>query len=256
MLDRLINVTTPEGPMDTFIAHPEGIGPFPAVVIFMDFWGFREELFDIVRRVATVGYYCIMPNFYHRQGKVRNAFYDDKGKMISFEALDEERARIALEPLNNLSNAMVLRDAKALLEFMHGGEPVRRGAIGSIGYCMGGRHVLCAAGQFPEFFRAGASLHGTNIILDREDSPHHHADKFRGEIYCGFAETDPYARPEIIRGMAEIMKGCPYVNYHYEIHKGADHGYALPDRDVFHKQGANRDWELIFAMFRRQLPPV
>jgi carboxymethylenebutenolidase len=176
--------------------------------------------------------------------------------MISFEALDEERARIALEPLNNLSNAMVLRDAKALLEFMHGGEPVRRGAIGSIGYCMGGRHVLCAAGQFPEFFRAGASLHGTNIILDREDSPHHHADKFRGEIYCGFAETDPYARPEIIRGMAEIMKGCPYVNYHYEIHKGADHGYALPDRDVFHKQGANRDWELIFAMFRRQLPPV
>ena len=55
--------------------------------------------------------------------------------------------------------------------------------------------------------------------------------------------------------MAEIMKGCPYVHYHYEVHKGADHGYALPDRDVFHKQGANRDWELIFAMFRRQLPP-
>jgi carboxymethylenebutenolidase len=177
--------------------------------------------------------------------------------MISFEALDEERAKIALEPLNKLSNDMVVRDVDALVKFMHeGDEPVRRGAIGSIGYCMGGRHVLCAAGHFPELFRAGASLHGTNIILDRHDSPHRLAKKFRGEIYCGFAETDPYARPEIIRGMAEIMNDCSYVHYHYEVHKGADHGYALPDRDVFHKPAANRDWELIFAMFRRQVPPV
>jgi carboxymethylenebutenolidase len=256
MRDRLIDVATPEGPMDTFISHPAGDGPFPAVVIFMDFWGFREELFDIVRRVATVGYYCIMPNFYHRQGKVRTAFYDDKGRMISMEALDDERQKIALEPLTKLSNAMVIRDTKALLDYMHGGEPVRRGAFGSIGYCMGGRHVLCAAGSFPEFFRAGASLHGTNLILDQEDSPHHLASKFRGELYCGFAETDPYARPELIRRLNEIMSHCPLVHYHHEVHQGADHGYALPDRDVFHKQGANRDWELIFAMFRRQLPPV
>lgn len=56
--------------------------------------------------------------------------------------------------------------------------------------------------------------------------------------------------------MNEIMKGCPYVHYFYEVHKGSGHGYALPDRDIFHKAGANRDWELIFAMFRRQLPPL
>jgi carboxymethylenebutenolidase len=40
------------------------------------------------------------------------------------------------------------------------------------------------------------------------------------------------------------------------IHKGAEHGYAVPDRDLFHKQGAERDWELIFAMFHRQIPPA
>jgi carboxymethylenebutenolidase len=257
MRDRMVDIAMPEGAMNTFICQPEGPGPFPAVVIYMDFWGFREELFDLVRRVASVGYYCIMPNFYYRQGKkVSHAFYDDKGRMISFETLDEERQKIALEPLSNLSNAMVVRDTQSLLDFMFSGEPVRRGAIGSMGYCMGGRHVLCVSGHFPEFFRAGASLHGTNLILDQHDSPHHLADKFRGELYCGFAETDPYARPEIIRQLSAIMAKCPLVDYRYEIHKGADHGYALPDRDVFHKQGANRDWELILAMFRRQLPPV
>ena len=37
--------------------------------------------------------------------------------------------------------------------------------------------------------------------------------------------------------------------------KGAEHGYALPDRDIFDKKAAERDWELIFAMFHRQIPP-
>jgi carboxymethylenebutenolidase len=43
------------------------------------------------------------------------------------------------------------------------------------------------------------------------------------------------------------------VRSSHVVHRGADHGYALPDRDVFDKQAANRDWEHIFAMFRRQL---
>jgi carboxymethylenebutenolidase len=33
------------------------------------------------------------------------------------------------------------------------------------------------------------------------------------------------------------------------------HGYALPNRDIFDARAAARDWELIFAMFHRQIPP-
>jgi len=47
--------------------------------------------------------------------------------------------------------------------------------------------------------------------------------------------------------------GVGHARYIKEVHRGAEHGYALPDRDVFDKQSANRDWEIIFAMFRRQL---
>jgi hypothetical protein len=48
--------------------------------------------------------------------------------------------------------------------------------------------------------------------------------------------------------------GLEGMRYKYETHNG-DHGHALPDRDVYDKQGANRDWEVIFAMFYRQLRP-
>jgi carboxymethylenebutenolidase len=252
MHDRTVAIPTPSGPMETFITHPEQDGPFPAVVIYMDFWGLREELFDIARRVGTVGYYCMVPDLYHRQGRVRNEWRDDKNQMISAHRLDPERYRQALAPLEKLSNAMVVEDTGALLQFLDGGEPVRPGGIGSIGYCMGGRHVLCVAGAYPDRFIAGASLHGTALISDRDDSPHRLAQRFRGELYCGFAELDPHAPPAMIQALGEILKDCAVV-YWPEFHPGAEHGYALPNRDIHDKRAANRDWELIFAMFRRRL---
>jgi dienelactone hydrolase len=60
------------------------------------------------------------------------------------------------------------------------------------------------------------------------------------------------SRTPIRQALSEAFAGCP-VDYYYEVHPGVEHGYALPDRDIHDKRAANRDWELIFAMFRRQL---
>jgi carboxymethylenebutenolidase len=149
---------------------------------------------------------------------------------------------------------MVVDDTGAILEFVRRGEPVRPGGVGTIGYCMGGRHVLCVAGQFPERMRASASLHGTYLMSDAPDSPHRLARNFRGEMYCGFAETDPYAPLSMVKELDELLRPLP-VDYRHAIHPGAQHGYALPNRDIFDARAAARDWELIFAMFHRQIPP-
>lgn len=251
MIERTLDLPTPSGPMETFIVHPQDRGPHPAVVLYMDVWGIREELRDIARRIATVGYYCVLPDFYHRQGKMRHAYYDAKGRMISLDLLDEVRRQIVLEPLSRLSDAMVIEDTATLLRFMDNGEPARPGAMGAVGYCMGGRHVFRVAAAFPERFRACASLHGSLIVTDAADSPHLTACQGTGEIYCGLAETDRHAQPEKVKA---LLNTTWKQTFHHELHKGADHGYALPDRDVYHKAAANRDWEVIFGMFRRQMP--
>ena len=254
MKERFVGIETPSGRMETFVTHPEHDGPFPAVIIYMDIWGVREELFEIARRVGTVGYYCMVPDFYYREGKVRHEFRDEQNRMISLHALDEERKQRVIAPGRRLSNQMVVDDTGAILEFRRRGEPVRPGGIGAIGFCMGGRHVLSVAGHYPEHVSAAASLHGTRLISDAADSPHLLAKQFRGELYCGFAETDPYAPLSMVRELEEVLRPCP-VTYRHEIHKGAVHGYALPNRDIFHPHAAARDWEMIFAMFHRQIPP-
>src|SRR6266481_5225945 len=181
MRERFLAIETPSGRMETFVTHPEQDGPFPPVIIYMDIWGLREELFEIARRVGTVGYYCMVPDLYYLQGKVRHEFRDAENRMISLHALDEARRQRVIAPGRRLSNQMVVDDTGAILDFLERGEPVRPGAVGSIGYCMGGRHVLCVAGHFPDRMTAGASLHGTTLISDAADSPHLLAKQLRGE---------------------------------------------------------------------------
>jgi hypothetical protein len=57
----------------------------------------------------------------------------------------------------------------------------------------------------------------------------------------------------MIKELGDLLNRCP-VAYRQEFHPGAENGYALPNRDIHDKRAANRDWELIFAMFRRQIP--
>ena len=92
-----------------------------AVVLYMDVWGIREELYDIARRIATVGYYCVVRDFYYRQGRVRHEFRDSNNRMIALAALPEaDRKRVGAPP-TKLSDSMVVADTGALPRFLDAG---------------------------------------------------------------------------------------------------------------------------------------
>lgn len=252
MIGKQVDIPTADGTMDGYAAHPDGGGRFALVVLFMDVWGLREELFAIARRVATHGYYCLVPNLFYRKGKVRYERRNADGKMVSFDklspALQEEIRGNGLA----LNRQTARTDIAAILDFCRT-EPVDDGAAGSVGFCMGGRIAFHAAQEFPQRFRANASLHGTLLVSDAADSPHRLAHLMRGEIYCGYGEHDRFATPEVRAALAQAFAGRDNIAYRFNLHAGADHGYALPDRDVHDHAATELDWREIFAMFERQL---
>ena len=253
MIEQKIGIQTKDGAMNTFVIHPEEGGPFAPIVLFMDIWGIREELREIARRIATVGYACLLPDFYYRQGPdVHTETYRPDGRMVSLHRMTEEEEAKVQEPRSKISGAMMMDDTSALLNYIDDHKAMRKGPVGSVGWCMGGWAVMAAAGNFPDRFQAGASLHGTRPISDKPDSPHLLVDRFKGELYCGFGELDHLTPPAMAEELGRLLEPCQ-VTYRSVMHQGIEHGYALPDRDIYDAQAAARDWGFIFAMWQRQL---
>jgi len=201
-----------------------------------------------------VGYAAVVPNFYYREGGITFNYRHTDGKTISLKALDKAEQDKILAYLSHLTDDRAVADTGAVLDFLRTDPAVRPGPAGSVGYCLGGRLVVRAAGAFPDAFRASASLHGTRLVTDAPNSPHRDAAKMKGEIYFGFGELDHYTPPDVIAGVRASFSDAA-VTYHERVHAQVDHGYAIPDRDVFDKAAAERDWEVIFAMYQRQLQP-
>ena len=238
--------------MDTFIARPAGNAAVPLVIVFMDIWGVRPQLFEIAKWIASRGYCAAVPNLYHRDGVKGFDFRNARGQSVSMEVASKEQQEAVRRHGAALTNEMVDADVGALLQFFKT-EPVSQGPVGSVGFCMGGRHAMFVAGTRPERMMATASLHGTQLVSDKPDSPHRFADRFRGEMYCAFAEHDPYVPPSVAVTLDGLLGNRTNLKYRSVTYAGARHGYAIPDRDVYDQAAAGKDWTEIFAMFSRAL---
>jgi len=87
--------------------------------------------------------------------------------------------------------------------------------------------VLCVAASYPDEFCATACFHGTRLVSDSPLSPHRLAERYRGEIYCGFGELDEHAPPQTAATLARAFAGRTNFTYRAIVHPGADHGYPL-----------------------------
>lgn len=244
MIDKEITIAAPDGGIDTFISHPERGAPFPIVLFYMDAPGIREELRDMARRLATSGYYVMLPNLYYR------AKVTELGPIPPED--DAPLRKRMYELMQSLSIAMVMRDTQALFEFAAMQQAASPGTAGAVGYCMSGRYAISAAVNFPDRVKAAASIYGTHLMTDQPDSPHRTARNTKSEIYIACAETDRWAPPEMIAPLRDALE-ADGVNAEVEIHPGTHHGFAFPKRPVYDKAAAERHWERLLALYRRNL---
>jgi len=247
-----VDIATADGTMDAYAAWPDGQGPFPLVIMFMDIWGLREELFDLARKVAGQGYYCVLPNLFYRRGRIRHERRNAEGRTVSFDTLPEDLKAEMLRLARGMTRQMVETDVAAIFEFVRD-KPVSGGAVGTVGFCLGGRMAFFAAQSFPGRVQAVSSLHGTLLVTDAADSPHRLAGRMRGEVYCGHGEKDPASAPQVMATLEAAFKDCGEVTYRSTLHRGAHHGYSMPDRDVHDAAATAADWTETFALFARWL---
>ena len=242
MIEHHIDITTADGAMNSFVVHPEEGGPHPVLLFLMDAPGKREELHDMARRFAAVGYCVVLPNLYYRRSR------DFYLKERTEPALAEMFVLMA-----TLNAATTETDTRALLQFVDSHAAADASRIGAVGYCMSGPLVMWAAAAFPDRFNCIASIHGANMATAAPDSPHRMAAKIACESYFACAEIDKWAPPADIQQLQDALQaaGTPH---RIEWYPGVEHGFVFPLRaGVYNRVAAERHWERLFSMFARTL---
>jgi carboxymethylenebutenolidase len=207
----------------------------------MDAPGKRGELHDMARRLGGVGYFVVLPNLYYRRDRDFRLGTGDDARRIMFEHM------------NSLDRAKILTDTAAMLKFVASEKAARTDKVGVVGYCMSGPFVFWTAAEHPNRVAAAASFHGVRVCTDSPESPHRFADKIKGELYVGCAQTDSYAPPEMIEALDAHLRTTP-VRYRIETYPETQHGFVFPKREgMYQKAGAERHWERLIALFRRNL---
>ena len=245
MIEKMIDIPMDAGTADTFVCHPERGGPHPAVILYMDAPGIREELFDMVRRIASVGYFVILPNLYYRSGR---------GTLLSEEATVFESAeqKKMFGLMATISNGLMAEDTKHYIEWLDSQVEVGKGPFGSLGYCMSGPYAMLAAASFPDRFGAAVSMHGVPFVTAQPDSAHLMMDRIKAEAYFGFGSIDFLTPQKDIDVLSTALKKLP-LKYELEMYENCNHGFVFPQRALYNKAAAERHWERLFTLYRRTL---
>lgn len=243
MSQTTVDVTTPRGTMPTYIYRPDGDGPFPRVVLYMDAPGIRPALFGYAERLAGAGYTAIVPDLYYALDPA------DKPSAERLAAGDPEEFERMHKAVAQVDDHAVLDDTRLALDAVPEGDG---GEWACIGFCMGGRLGLRAAETFGTEIAAASLLHPARLVTDQPDSPHLEVERVDASLYFGFGENDSVTPLSTIPPLRDRLEDAG-VAHRIEILAGAEHGFMMPGRAAYNEAAAEQAWAETLALLREQL---
>jgi carboxymethylenebutenolidase len=238
-------IPTADGDSKGTLHVPDGDGPWPGVLLFADGAGVRETIRQMGDHVAELGYVALVPDIYYRAGDwapfdPATAFTDEK-----------ERARL-FGLIGSLTNDKVISDATAYADFLLARPEVSGTAIGTTGYCLGGRMSLVTATGLGDKVAAAASFHGGRLaVADDPTSPHLAAGDITATVYVAGAQEDQSFTPEQAKLLDDALTAAG-VSHTVEFYP-AKHGFAVSDNTVYDPDAAARHWNALSDLYGARL---
>ena len=240
-----VDITTPDGVADAYLARPDD-QPHPGVLFIMDAFGLRPTIGEMIKRIAADGYVVLAPNVFYRAGR------SPVLPMPDLSDPDERDGFFAkLRPMiGELTPERIESDGTAYLDFL--AESAGSGPVALTGYCMGARVGWRIAAAMPDRVAALAGFHAGGLVTDDPDSPHRSASDISAELYFGFADQDPSMTAEQIATLERTLEEAG-ARYRSEIYEGAQHGYTMADTAAHHEPSRERHFRELRSLLDRAL---
>ncbi|HTY33351.1 dienelactone hydrolase family protein [Mycobacterium sp.] len=234
------SVTTPDGTCPVGLFTPEGSGPWPGVVMYVDAGGVRDTFDQMAAKLAGFGYAVLLPDVYYRSGDW--APFD----MATVFGDAKERGRL-FSMIGSITPDKMASDAGAFFDYLAARPEVSGQRFGVCGYCMGGRTSLVVAGRLGDRVAAAASFHGGGRVTDGADSPHLLADRMTATVYVGGAENDASFTADHGEQLDKALTAAG-VEHTIEWYPAA-HGFAVPDNPPYDPAADERHWAAMTEVF-------
>jgi carboxymethylenebutenolidase len=244
MKQEQVTIQAKDGACSAYVLTPDGMGPWPAVIFYMDAFGIRPAMIEMATHVASHGYVVLLPDLFYRFGPY--------GPYAPKVVLAGDFRAIIGPMMGSTNNHIAAEDTAAFLAYLDSREDVAGDKVGTVGFCMGGGMALTAAGAYPDRVAAAASFHGGNLATDEPVSPHLIVPKIKAEVLVAGADNDHSYPPAMAERFEKALSDAG-VKHKSEIYKDKAHGWMKPDMPVYDAAAAERGWNELFALYDRTL---
>lgn len=222
-MGQTVTLTASDGfKLGGYRADPTG-APKGAIVVIQEIFGVNSHIRNVCNRLANEGYVAIAPAIFDRIEPDFQSGYspDEVAVARKFVAAPDWPA--------------MLRDTQAAIDAAKG-----VGAIGIIGFCLGGSIAYAAATKLSGL-SAAVGYYGGAVVRFADDKPKvptqlHFGEKDSG-IPLSDVETIKTKRPDV-----EIF-----------VYPGAQHGFGCDERASYDKTSSDLAWQRSLAFFGTHL---
>lgn len=233
---KLVSYKVRDEQVQAYLVRPQRTAAMPGVVVIHEWWGLNDQIKRVTNRLAEEGFVAIAPDLY-------------RGKLGTDAGLAHELMR----GLNENYAVDVVAGAVAHLRSIEARD--RRGpaptsprmAIGTLGFCMGGRISLATA-------LSGADVQAAVMFYGSVETSKDALAPLQVPLLGIFGNEDRGIPLDQIRAFQAALKDAG-KDATVLVYAGVGHAFFNDDRPSYDREAANDAWERTKAFFRTHLPP-
>jgi len=264
----IVSYSAESGKIEGYLAKPGTGTPRPAIIAIHEIFGLDEHIKDVTNRIAAQGYVTLAPDLYSGSEALRSTLTKTNvaavkefmqmlppGKMRDTAIVQQELAKQSEEKRASLQKVMSLlfgglpksqmtQDLVKAVDYLNSQAYVKKGAIGSVGFCFGGGmsiNLACHA-------RTAACV----IFYGENPSPIDLLKNLNGPLLGLYGGDDIRINSnldQLVRAIVEYKK-----DLEMRIYPGAPHAFFNDTSKATYRPDAARDsWDKMLRFFARTL---